>query len=58
MIKPKLSNAYTCPYCNSQDIVTEYHLKTGTLKVVCRSCHRYENVHQTDEGEENGIHET
>ncbi len=40
----RLSNAYICPFCGSQDIVTEYYFQTGSWKVFCRSCHREEMV--------------
>ena len=49
MERPKLSNAYICPYCGSQDIITEYYIETRSWKVVCNNCHRQETVHLTDE---------
>ena len=35
------SNIRTCPYCNSQDIETEYCINEDKYKVHCVACGRY-----------------
>ncbi len=42
MVKEELtfSNIRTCPYCNSQNVRTEYELKTNTYIIHCMGCKR------------------
>ena len=37
-IKQKLSNIQTCPYCNSQHIITEYEPLVGRYTIQCGEC--------------------
>lgn len=33
-----LTNVETCPYCNSQNIITEYDLKRDIYIIFCGDC--------------------
>ena len=54
-IKQKLSNIQTCPYCNSQHIITEYEPLVGRYTIQCGECKK--SYIFVEEEKFNGIHE-
>ena len=51
----KLSNIKTCPYCNSQKIITEYEPLVHRYTIMCGDClKKYSFVEKEIN---NGIHE-